>query len=71
MDANDLRVAEVMMMRVSALLYGLILILMITGCASAPPPGTPVTHDTACTAENHDKRVSIEGYPRLPHDDGG
>jgi hypothetical protein len=44
---------------------GLILVLFMASCASPPQPGAPVTHGTACNAENNDQRVSIEGYPSL------
>ncbi len=48
-----------------ALIYGLILALLIAGCASAPTPGTLHTHETACTEANNGQRVAVEGYPQL------
>jgi hypothetical protein len=52
-------------MRRYTFIYGLILALILAGCAKAPQPGAPVTQATACTEENNGKRVSIEGYPRV------
>jgi hypothetical protein len=42
-----------------------LLLLLVSGCASAPQPGKLVTHATACSLENNDKRVALEGYPFL------
>ncbi len=53
-------------MRARTFVFGLMPMLFLTSCA-APPPGTPVTHATACDPANHDQRVSIVGYPRLAH----
>jgi len=47
------------------LFISLMLALFITSCAPPPQPGEPVTHATACDVANNDKRVSLEGYPRL------
>ena len=51
-------------MRARTLIVGLIL-AAAAGCGAPPAPGTPVTQASACTKENNDQRVSIEGYPRL------
>ena len=40
--------------------------LLLAGCASAPPPATPVSWKDFNSQANHDKQVSLEGYPRLP-----
>jgi hypothetical protein len=50
-------------MRVYSLMLGLILLL--ASCATAPQPGRLVTHATACSLENNDKRVALDGYPYL------
>jgi hypothetical protein len=52
-------------MRKYTFMVGLLLVFLMAGCASAPQPGTPVTHATACDEANNDKRVSLEGYPRI------
>lgn len=46
-------------------LFLLSLILLLAGCATAPQQGRLVTHATACSLENNDKRVALEGYPYL------
>jgi hypothetical protein len=51
-------------MRPFSLLLALFL-LLLAGCASAPQPGRLVSHATACSLENNDKRVALEGYPYL------
>jgi hypothetical protein len=48
-----------------SLILALILLAVLAGCASAPQPGTRVTHATACSLENNDRRVALEGYPFL------
>lgn len=52
-------------MRAYRSIYVLALAIVTASCASAPQPAPLITHDTACNVENNDKRVSIEGYPRL------
>jgi hypothetical protein len=50
--------------RIALSLALLLLLLLVAGCAS-PQPGTLITHKAACNVENNDKRVALEGYPRL------
>jgi hypothetical protein len=53
-------------MRTHTMIYGLIATgILIAGCASAPQPGTLLTHETACAEANNGQRVAIEGYPQL------
>ena len=47
------------------LLAALIAALFMAGCASAPPPATLHTHESACTEANNGQRVAVEGYPQL------
>lgn len=44
----------------------LMIALLMTGCSSGPPASTPQTFENAGTQANHDKQISLEGYPRLP-----
>jgi len=51
-------------MRITALWLG---ILLVAGCSTPPPPpATPMTYQTINAQSNHEKQVSLEGYPRLP-----
>jgi hypothetical protein len=52
-------------MQKHTLLCCLTIALLIAGCASAPPPATLHTHETACTEANNGQRVAVEGYPQL------
>lgn len=44
----------------------LMLLVFVAGCSTPPEPATPTTFPDLCTEQNVDKRVSIEGYFRLP-----
>lgn len=60
-----LKVNYTMKNRLALFCGSILAFTLMSACATAPQPGTPVTHATACTEENNDQRIAIEGYPRL------
>ena len=44
----------------------LLLVCLLSSCASPPPPATPMTFANFNSQANHEKQISLEGYLRLP-----
>lgn len=44
----------------------ILLALLLVGCAKAPPPSTPMNFDQADAQANHEKQITVEGYPAFP-----
>jgi len=53
------------MRKASMIVSGLVLALLVTGCKAAPKPGVAITQSTGCVTDNNDKRVTLQGYPRI------